>query len=92
MILFIKHIKEEGPGLLGDYFSSKRYNILTIELSEGDTLPDNVENIQAVISMGGSMNVYEEDIYPFLVKEDLFLKEIIENKVPFLGVCLGHSY
>ena len=39
--------------------------------------------------MGGPMNVYEEEKYPFLAEEDIFIKNIIGAEIPFLGVCLG---
>ena len=89
MILFIKHVKEEGPGVIEDHFSEKGYDCLTVELGEGETLPGDLKGISAVISMGGPMNVYEEKQYPFLAQEDILIKEIISRKIPFLGICLG---
>jgi GMP synthase-like glutamine amidotransferase len=35
------------------------------------------------------MNVYEEDRYPFLKDEDLFIKEAIQRGKFVLGICLG---
>lgn len=35
------------------------------------------------------MNVYEEDKYPFLKEETLFLRQAIDSGVPVLGICLG---
>jgi GMP synthase-like glutamine amidotransferase len=35
------------------------------------------------------MNVYEEDRYPFLKCEDLFIKETIQRGKRILGICLG---
>jgi len=35
------------------------------------------------------MNVYEEDRYPFLRDEDLFIKEAIQRGRLILGICLG---
>jgi len=35
------------------------------------------------------MNVYEEDRYPFLIEEDLFIKEAIQRGKSILGICLG---
>ena len=35
------------------------------------------------------MNVYEEDRYPFLKDEDLFIKEAIQRGKSVLGICLG---
>lgn len=35
------------------------------------------------------MNVYEESAYPFLAKEDRFIKYCMRTTVPVLGICLG---
>jgi len=89
MILFIKHVENEGPGLLMPFFEGKGYSAVTVELWAGEKLPDSLAGIRAVISMGGPMNVYEEGKYPFLKEEDIFIKEILKAEIPFLGVCLG---
>jgi GMP synthase (glutamine-hydrolysing) len=39
--------------------------------------------------LGGPMNVYEEDKYSFLKKEDDFISRLIVEEIPFLGICLG---
>ncbi len=42
--------------------------------------------------MGGPMNVWEENRYPWLVKEKLFIKNWVMNlRKPFFGICLGHQ-
>ncbi|MBF0217526.1 MAG: type 1 glutamine amidotransferase [Candidatus Omnitrophica bacterium] len=89
MILFIKHIRNEGPGILEDHFLRNGYRTKTIELWRGDGLPGGLEGIEAVVSMGGPMNVYEEEKYHFLGEEDIFLGKILKEKVPFMGICLG---
>ncbi len=35
------------------------------------------------------MNVYEEEEYPFLVREDRLIKDAIKRDIPILGICLG---
>ncbi len=89
MILFIKHIDIEGPETLGPFFVEKGYAQRVVNLYDGEHLPLSFEGIDAVISLGGPMNVYEEEEYPFLKKEDAFLKKVIVQHVPFLGICLG---
>ena len=38
------------------------------------------------------MNVWEENRYPWLVQEKLFIKNWVLNlKKPFFGICLGHQ-
>ncbi len=89
MILIIKHIPNEGAGTIETFFRSKGFEIKAVELSRGEKLPKSLSGIDAVVSMGGSMNVDEEKKYPFLRAENAFLKEIISKKIPFFGVCLG---
>jgi len=89
MILFIKHVPIEGPGMLGCFFEEKDYEIEILELSKGDNLPEEMGDIEAVVTLGGPMNVYEEKKYSFLKAEDIFIKRILCKNIPFLGVCLG---
>jgi GMP synthase (glutamine-hydrolysing) len=89
MILFIKHIPIEGPGTIADFLEDNKIPYMAIDLSTGDKLPKLEKVFQSVISLGGPMNVYEEEKYPFLKEEDTFLKRIAEEEVPFLGICLG---
>ena len=87
-ILILEHNSSEGPGTIVDYFSG-RYELKTVGLWDGDKLPSSFEGIAAVIAMGGPMNVYEEEKYPFLKAEDEFIKKVVTGKIPYLGICLG---
>ncbi|MBF0594441.1 MAG: type 1 glutamine amidotransferase [Candidatus Omnitrophica bacterium] len=89
MILFIKHVEIEGPETLGSFFVGQGYQLKVINLHKGERLPDDLRGIAAVIPLGGPMNVYEEDKYPFLKDEDVFLKKALSQRVPVLGICLG---
>ena len=89
MIYIIKNIVIEGPGKLADCLRKLGKEFRIIELSEGGELPHNNSDVEAVIILGGPMNVYEEDNYPFLKDEDLFLKRAVKGQVPVLGICLG---
>jgi GMP synthase-like glutamine amidotransferase len=48
-----------------------------------------LDGVAGVVILGGPMNVYEEDNYPFLALEDAFIKMVLREKIPFLGICLG---
>ena len=89
MILFIKHITTEGPETLGEFFKKQKFPTKIIELGNGGSLPKDFNYIDAVISLGGPMNVYEEQKNPFLKKEDDFIREVLIREIPFLGICLG---
>src|SRR3989338_7306736 len=90
-VLVLKHIDIEGPGTLGDFLAKRGINITTLELHKEDLylLSVNLKEFLAVIVLGGPMNVYEEDKYPFLKWENNFIKEILSENIPLLGICLG---
>ncbi len=87
-VLVIKHVEIEGPGLIEDCLKQGNipHQILTLET--GLLLPK-LDRFTHVVILGGPMNVYEEDRYPFLRVEDLFIKEAIQRGKSILGICLG---
>ncbi len=87
-VLIIKHVEIEGPGLIEYCLNRKRIPYQVICLDSGVPLPK-AEDYTHIVLLGGSMNVYEEDRYPFLKYEDLFVKEAIQRGKPILGICLG---
>jgi GMP synthase-like glutamine amidotransferase len=89
MIYFLQHEPIEGPGMLKPLFENNGFNTQIINLLDNQELPGDFGQIEAVIPLGGPMNVYEEDKFPFLRKEDDFLREIIKRDIPCLGICLG---
>lgn len=88
-MLVIKHIENEGPGTLGDYLQARGVTLETVSLHNGESLPRDADDYAAIVSMGGPMNVYEEDKYPFLAEETHFLASLANPEIPALGVCLG---
>ncbi len=72
-----------------EFFGNTAWDLNIIDLSQGQALPDSFDDIEAVISLGGPMNVYEEERFSFLKEENVFLKEILKGEIPFLGICLG---
>jgi len=89
MILSLLHAPSEGIGIIEDYLVAKELEHSHIKLYENQQLPQSFENIDAVFVMGGYMNVYEEEKYPFLVQENAFIKKLLEKQIPVFGICLG---
>ena len=87
--LILTHHPSEGPGNIGAFLSSRGVFCETIPLCDGEKIPSDALEFDAIISMGGPMNVYEEDKYPFLRDETNLLKRALALKIPILGVCLG---
>jgi GMP synthase (glutamine-hydrolysing) len=87
-VLVIMHVESEGPGVFGELLRTAGDEVRVARLHLGDALPEPGE-LDAVLSMGGPMNVYEEEQYPFLREETRFLQLAAEHHLPVLGICLG---
>lgn len=86
--LVLQHVDCEG---LGSWEESCREDGIAVEvvaLHRGASLPP-PHQFHAVISLGGPMNVYEEEAYSFLKTEDAFIRQVVGDGIPFLGICLG---
>jgi GMP synthase (glutamine-hydrolysing) len=86
--LIIKHVDIEGPGLIEYCLKQIKISYQILCLDADIHLPK-LDDFTHIIILGGPMNVYEEDRYPFLRKEDLFIKEAIQRGKFILGICLG---
>ena len=65
-------------------------NLTTIELDEGEKIPNDLTKYDGMLCMGGPMDTYMEKEYPWLVEEKKRIKEFVLNlKKPYLGFCLG---
>lgn len=84
-----QHVDFEGPGIMRDWLLAKKHRLTsTYFFEEKHALPP-IHEIDALIIMGGPMNVYEEAKYPWLINEKRFIREMIEAGKPVLGICLG---
>ena len=86
--LVIMHVENEGPGVFGELLEAAGATVQVARLHLGDALPA-PGDVDAALSMGGPMNVYEEERYPFLRAETRFLQLAAEIRLPILGICLG---
>ncbi len=89
-IIVLQHIKIEDPGYIKDLMLADGFNLITIELDEGERIPDDLSKFDGMFCMGGPMDTYMEKEYPWLMEEKKAIKEFVVNlKKPYLGFCLG---
>jgi len=89
-VLVLQHIKVEDPGYIKDLMLSDGIKLTTIELDEGEKIPENLSKFDAMFCMGGPMDTWMEDKYPWLIDEKQKIKNfVIDLKKPYLGFCLG---
>tara|TARA_Y100001960_G_scaffold47329_1_gene47764 strand:+ start:847 stop:1569 length:723 start_codon:yes stop_codon:yes gene_type:complete len=89
-IIVLQHIKIEDPGYIKDLMLKDGVNLTTIELDEGEKIPEDLSKFDAMFCMGGPMDTWMEDKYPWLIDEKQKIKDFVMNlKKPYLGFCLG---
>ena len=89
-IIVLQHIKVEDPGYIKDLMLKDGVNLTTIELDEGEKIPENLSKFDAMFCMGGPMDTWMEDKYSWLIDEKQKIKNYVINlKKPYLGFCLG---
>ena len=89
-IIVLQHIKIEDPGYIKDLMLADKIKLTTIELDEGEKIPDDLSKFDAMFCMGGPMDTYMEKEYPWLIEEKKKIKEfVLDLKKPYLGFCLG---
>ncbi|MDO8671400.1 MAG: type 1 glutamine amidotransferase, partial [Dehalococcoidia bacterium] len=85
---FLQHALFEGPANIVAWAGARGHPVSATALCRGERLPE-TGDFDWLVIMGGPMNVYEEEEYPWLADEKrLIEKSIAEGKI-VLGVCLG---
>ena len=89
-VFALQHIACEGLGILEEIFQHREIDYRYIRLDQGESLPSPDEIAQnALVILGGPMNIYEEDIYPYLKEETELIRYGLSAKIPMIGICLG---
>lgn len=88
MILVIKQVNLEGLGVFSFFLKEKNIKLNITSMENKQRLPS-LEKCKGIIALGGPMNVYQSKKYPFLIREENYLKKALQRQIPVLGICLG---
>jgi GMP synthase-like glutamine amidotransferase len=84
----LMHVPFEGLGCIEQWINSNNHSVSYTKLYEDNQFPE-ITEIDWLIVMGGPMGVYDENIYPWLTGEKIFIKEAIAAGKTVIGICLG---
>ncbi len=94
-VLVFQHDPHDGPGYLGEALVGRGAALRIVRLDNGEAatggalaVPD-PSDYDGLLIMGGVMNVYQEDQYPWLADETRAIRRAVDLNKPVLGVCLG---
>ncbi|MBB5049132.1 GMP synthase-like glutamine amidotransferase [Rhodopseudomonas rhenobacensis] len=89
--LIFQHIDIEHPGIFREFWRDAGIAWDAVELDAGEAIPD-LESYDALVVMGGPMDVWQEAEHPWLVPEKAAIRRFVrELNRPYLGICLGHQ-
>ncbi len=86
--LILQHIACEPPGVYEDVMVERGWELVRVELDEGETAPPWRDH-DAIVAMGGPMGTYDEADHPWLVAEKEVIGEAVRAGLPYFGACLG---
>ena len=87
--LILQHINIEHPGIFLKFMREDNIKMDTIELDENEKIP-NLDPYDAMIVMGGPMDTWQEETFPWLKPEKEAIHKFVSvNRKPYLGLCLG---
>jgi GMP synthase-like glutamine amidotransferase len=90
-ILVFQHVAVEHPGVFGELWTDAGHSLEQIELDAGERIPE-LSSYDLLVVMGGPMDVWQEDIHPWLIAEKSAIRRwVVDMKRPYLGICLGHQ-
>ena len=90
-ILVLQHERVEHPGSFRQLLAEDGHSWTAVHLDAGEPLPS-IDGYDALWVMGGPMDVWEEEAYPWLRAEKAFIRDAVAGRgLPFFGLCLGHQ-
>lgn len=84
----IQHAEFEGPAYINEWACDNKSTLTFTKIFKNRKLPS-MEEFDLLLIMGGSMSANDIDKYDWLSYELNFIKDVIEEGKPILGICLG---
>jgi GMP synthase (glutamine-hydrolysing) len=84
----LTHVPFEDAANIQTWADNRGHTLHYTHLYNHESLPD-ITDFDFLAIMGGPMNIYEHDAYPWLEMEKQFIGRAVEAGKKVLGVCLG---
>ncbi len=87
--LVVTHSPTEGIGNVGTWLEEAGVELAVVEPWDGDALPEDPSDYDALVVMGGPQQAYDDASAPWLRPTKDLLARAVRDGVPTLGICLG---
>jgi len=86
-VRIFRHITCEGPGYFANVIDNYSIPYELICIDQGEIPPPGIDNVSALVFMGGPMSV--NDDIPWIQQELEIIRQAVSAGLPVLGHCLG---
>src|SRR6266571_9339534 len=87
-VLALQHTWDDPPGYLGEIMEEYGIACAVVDV-EKEPIPVDPAAYDALISLGGPQQASDDEKYPYLTAEKVFILKAVEQDMPYLGICLG---
>jgi GMP synthase-like glutamine amidotransferase len=84
-----QHVAFETPGTIKEWAEASRHVISYTYFFENSFSIPAINEIDALLIMGGYMNVDEDEKFPWLIEEKKFIRQAVYAGKKVMGICLG---
>jgi len=84
---YIQHNPFEDLANIALWAEESGHDVSGTKIFAGEKLPD--DDFDLLLVLGGEMNIYQEDLYPWLAEEKRFIRRAMDGEKTILGICLG---
>ena len=88
-VMVIKHVAAEPLGLLDPMIRQRGHRIRFVNFHRHPDLEPSLDRYQALVVLGGPMQVRDMDRLPHLRTECRLIERALGQGIPVLGICLG---
>jgi GMP synthase-like glutamine amidotransferase len=88
MLHIVQNDPEVSPGNITENLDAAGIMYCVHHPYSGDPLPE-VQDVSALIVMGGAMGANDDLRHPFLYDLKNFIRQVVSAGIPYLGICLG---
>jgi GMP synthase (glutamine-hydrolysing) len=88
-VLGVRHPGGGTSGLLAERCDAGGHDLVEWMPGAGEPLPAPPGEFDAVVVLGGGMNVRDADRLPWMRAEIELLRDAMQERIPVLGICLG---
>lgn len=85
---YLQHVSFENPGSILTWAKENDCVLTSTHFYNHDSLPRR-QDFDWLVVMGGPMNIHDEENYPWLASEKLFIRNAITAGKVVIGLCLG---